>query len=128
MDSLRLDKWLWAARFFRTRALAKQALEKGHIRVAGLRAKASREIQVGMQLEIRQGDEVRLVQVLALSEQRGPASQAVQLYREAPESLQKREHQRALKRAERAGWTPPPKRPDRDQRRQLSGLKRRGPD
>ena len=128
MSGVRIDKWLWAARFFRTRALAKQALEKGQVSIDGVRARPSREVQVGMQLSLRQGDAERVVDVLALSEQRGPASQAQALYQETAASLQAREAARALRRAERAGWQPPAGRPQRNQRRRLGAIKRQSPD
>lgn len=128
MNAVRLDKWLWAARFFRTRALAKQALEKGQVKVDGVKAKPSREVQKGMMLEVRQGWAAKTVEVLELSEQRGPARTAASLYLETPESLTRRQEEVALRRAQSAGLELPVGRPDKRQRRQLSGMKRAGPD
>lgn len=128
MNSVRLDKWLWAARFFRTRALAKQALEKGQVKVNDVKARPSRDVQPGMMLEIRQGWTVKTVEVLELSEQRGPAKAAANLYRETPESLRARQEEVALRRAQKAGLELPEGRPDKRQRRQLSGMKRAGTD
>ena len=127
MNSVRIDKWLWAARFFRTRALAKQALEKGQVKIQGVKARPSRDVQVGMLLEVRQGRVVKRVEVMQLSEQRGPASQAAELYRETPESVRAREQEAAMRRAHRAGLELPGGRPDKRQRRQLSALKRGSP-
>jgi ribosome-associated heat shock protein Hsp15 len=124
MTSVRLDKWLWAARFFRTRTLAKQALEKGWVKVNGVKARASREVQIGMELEVRQGQISKTLMVLSLSEQRGPAAVAAQLYQETRESQQQREEQTALRRAQRDGLELPENRPERNQRRRLQQMKR----
>lgn len=87
LDRLRLDKWLWAARFTKTRALAVEHIDKGRVQVNGLTAKPSRELRVGDTLEMRLGDTVRSVKVLALSAQRGPAPVAQGLYEETAESI-----------------------------------------
>lgn len=89
-DRLRLDKWLWAARFYKTRGLAADEIDKGRIQVNDQTAKASRELKAGDRVDIRQGALNRTVTVLALSTVRGPAPQAQQLYEETPESLQRR--------------------------------------
>lgn len=83
----RLDKWLWAARFYKTRALATDDIGKGRVQVNGQVAKASRELRVGDLLQLRQGPVQRTVQVLGLSALRGPAPVAQALYSETPESL-----------------------------------------
>ena len=88
---VRLDKWLWAARFFKTRKLAQEAIRGGKVHVAGERAKPARSIAVGEWLDITRGQEHYLVEVLALSEQRGPAKVAQDLYREDQASRDKRE-------------------------------------
>jgi ribosome-associated heat shock protein Hsp15 len=88
MDRLRIDKWLWAARFFKTRTLAAEEIGKNRIQVNGDVAKASREVKVGDQVAIRLGGGLeRTVRVRGLSGQRGPAPVAQQLYEETPESL-----------------------------------------
>ena len=96
LTKLRIDKWLWAARFYRTRSLAKQAVESGRVHVDGARVKVSKEIKPGMRISVRQGSATRMdekeVEVLLLSDQRGPASEAQRLYQETPESLQRREN------------------------------------
>lgn len=93
MEKLRVDKWLWAARFYRTRSLASEELVKGRIQVNGQEAKPSREVKPNDTLLIRQGPVSRTVVVVALSQQRGPASSAQQLYAETPESIRQREKQ-----------------------------------
>lgn len=87
-ERLRLDKWLWAARFYKTRSLAAEDIDKGRVQVNGQVAKASRELRAGDAVEIRQsGAPARTLHVLALSTLRGPASQAQQLYQETAESI-----------------------------------------
>jgi ribosome-associated heat shock protein Hsp15 len=88
---VRLDKWLWAARFYKTRSLASEEIGKGRVSVNGQAAKPSRELRVSDQVQLRQGDVVRTVTVQALSETRGPAPVAQTLYAETPESLALRE-------------------------------------
>jgi ribosome-associated heat shock protein Hsp15 len=120
--SVRLDLWLWAARFFRTRALAKQAIETGKIEVGGQRAKASRGVHAGDALVIARGEERFEIEVLALADARGPASVARTLYREAESSRLARERARATRAAERAGYQPPGTRPDKRARRLIRAL------
>ena len=95
---LRLDKWLWAARFFKTRGLAADEIGKGRVSVNGQVAKASRELHVGDLVALRQGEVRRSVAVLALSEQRGPAPVAQTLYEEAADSVAARLHEAAQRR------------------------------
>ena len=90
---IRLDKWLWAARFFKTRNPAKQAIEGGKVHCNGARCKSSREIEPGASLEIRQGWVEKTVIVKALSDRRQGAPQAEELYEESPESIKKRQIQ-----------------------------------
>lgn len=88
---VRLDKWLWAARFFKTRSLATAEIDKGWVLVNGLTAKPARDLKPGDLVEIRQGPVLRSVKVLALSHVRGPAPVAQALYEETPESIARRE-------------------------------------
>ena len=88
MDRLRIDKWLWAARFFKTRSLAAEEIGKNRVQINGDVAKASRELKAGDLVSIRAGTALRIVKVLGLSAQRGPAPIAQALYEETPESLQ----------------------------------------
>lgn len=97
MDSIRIDKWLWAARFFKTRSIAQDEVSLGRVLIAGQRAKPSREVRVGDRLEIRRGEERFIVYVEALSTQRGPAAQAQSLYRETDESRTARESTAAVR-------------------------------
>ena len=90
-SSIRVDKWLWAARFFKTRTLAQDNVELGRVRVEGQRVKPSKEIKVGDELEIYRGQEKFVVIVKALSTKRGPASVAQTMYQETTESQARRE-------------------------------------
>ena len=95
---MRLDKWLWAARFYKTRALAVQEIERGRVQVAGANAKPSRDLRPGDVVTLRQGLVSREVQVRALSTQRGPAPVAQRLYEETPASVAAREQAAATRR------------------------------
>lgn len=118
---VRLDKWLWAARFFKTRSLAKAAIESGHVRVGGERSKVAREVQPGMHLQIRQGWEEKEVEVLQLSDLRRGAPEAQRLYRETDDSVARREAARLARQSEprmdSAG------RPDKKTRRLIQRMK-----
>lgn len=87
MEKLRIDKWLWAARFYKTRSLAVEEIDKGRVRINDLEAKPSREVKAGDTLTLRQGTVIRTVVVHGISSQRGPAPVAQQLYAETEESL-----------------------------------------
>lgn len=87
MDRLRIDKWLWAARFYKTRSLAAEELDKGRVRINDIEAKPSREVKVGDTLTLRQGPVTRTVVVRGISSQRGGAPAAQLLYEETAESL-----------------------------------------
>jgi len=123
LSKVRIDKWLWAARFFKTRSLAKQAIEGGKVRIAGQRVKASRDIGVGEVLQIRASWDEREIKVLELSEKRGPASIAVTLYQESQASLDKRK-QRTLERRSLATNAHPDHKPNSRERRHLQRAKR----
>jgi ribosome-associated heat shock protein Hsp15 len=114
---VRIDKWLWAARFYRTRSLAKEAIEGGKVHCDGQRVKVSKEVKAGMRLELRQGFDEKTVVVKALSEVRGPASVAQQLYEETPESIAAREQRQANRRAQNLAH--PDQRPSKKDRRQI---------
>ena len=94
----RIDKWLWAARFYKTRALAVQAIERGRVQVAGANVKPARELKVGDTVGLRQGDAAREVIVRGLSAMRGPAPVAQQLYEETAASIAAREQAAAQRR------------------------------
>ena len=97
-DRMRIDKWLWAARFFKTRSLAAQAVDGGHVRLNDARAKPSREVKPGDELVIHAGELEWTVKVRAVSARRGPATEARTLYEESPESIAKREAALAARR------------------------------
>lgn len=117
-DKVRLDKWLWAARFFKTRALAKAAIESGKVHWRGERCKPGKEPRVGDEFQIRAGFDERTVVVQALSIVRRGAPEAQLLYSETPESLAKREQAAEMRKAGGLGLTTDGK-PNKKQRRQL---------
>ena len=122
-DSVRIDKWLWAARFFKTRSLAAQAVAGGKVQLNGARVKPARALKAGDWLQIRkEGYEFRVCVVL-LSERRGPATVARTLYEESAESISKREALREQQRLAAASSPRPQHKPDKKARRQLRGLK-----
>jgi len=118
----RLDVWLWAARFYKTRSLAKQAVETGKVDVGGQRAKSSRAVRIGDALVVTRGDDVYEVEVLGLSDQRGPAPVAQALYLESEASRLRRESAVAQRRAERTGYQAPQSKPDKRARRLIRAL------
>lgn len=120
--SIRLDVWLWAARFFKTRALAKAQIEAHRISVGGQSCKASRGVRVGDQLRIQRGEEIFDIEVLGLSDQRGPAAVAQTLYVEPPEARERRLQATAERAAARAGYQPPAGKPDKRARRLIQAL------
>jgi len=123
LTKVRIDKWLWAARFFKTRSLAKQAIDGGKVRANGERVKASKEIEVGVLLKIRQGWEEKIVEVIALSDQRRSAALAQALYCETEESIKQRE-MRADERKTFGATAKTPSKPTTKERRQLNRIKR----
>jgi ribosome-associated heat shock protein Hsp15 len=122
VDTVRLDLWLWAARFFKTRNLAKQAVETGKVDIGGQRAKASRAVRVGDALRVVRGEDVFEVEVRGLSDTRGPAPVAQKLYAESEASRLAREQARAQRVAERNGYRAPESRPDKRARRLIRAL------
>ena len=122
LTSLRIDKWLWAARFFKTRSLATEAIHAGHIKLNGNTVKPARELRPGDMLELAIGEEKWTVEVLGLNDLRRPASEAQQLYAETVES---RERRAAAKEAHRLAPTPGSDlrgRPTKKARRQIRGF------
>lgn len=122
-NKLRLDKWLWAARFFKTRSLAKAAIEGGKVQLAGQRVKVSKEISVGDTLHVRQGWDERVVVVKSLSDQRRGAPEARALYEETAASEAKRENEAAARKAAGGMIDRPAQRPNKKQRRQIHRFK-----
>lgn len=123
---VRLDVWLWAARFFKTRSLAKQAIAGGKIEINDASAKPSRAVHVGDHLKVVRGVERMQVRVVGLSVMRGPAPQAQALYEESAASLEAREKAREMRRLTGAGLDHPASRPDKHSRRLLRGFKEGG--
>jgi ribosome-associated heat shock protein Hsp15 len=119
MSKVRLDKWLWAARFFKTRAKAKQAIDGGKVHVGGVRGKSSKELQLGDLLVIRQGWDEKTVVVTGLSMQRRGAVEAGLLYEESEDSIIRREESAAQRKALAGSQVVPDNRPSKKQRRQI---------
>ncbi|GGB12239.1 ribosome-associated heat shock protein Hsp15 [Agarivorans gilvus] len=118
----RIDKWLWAARFYKTRGLARDMVMGGKVHYNQQRCKPSRQVELGATISLWQGNQQIEVVVAQLSDKRGPAPQAQQLYQETEQSLHKRE-QYALQRKLMAESTSPQRRPDKKQRRQIIQFK-----
>ncbi len=118
LADVRLDKWLWAARFYRTRALAVEAINGGHVHVNGLRVKPSRNVNPGDEMRISKGAMVLTLVVKAISAKRGSATLAHSLYEEDEQSLRLREQQ-AAERKLVAASNGPKKRPDKRARRRI---------
>ncbi len=119
---MRLDLWLWAARFFKTRSLSRQVIDGGKIEVGGQRAKASYAVQVGDAIKVVRGEEVFLIEVAATSGKRGSAAVAQGLYVESAASRLAREQHLAELRAARAGYKAPEGKPDKRARRLIRAL------
>ena len=125
MDAVRIDKWLWAARFFKTRGLATDAVLGGHIHLNGARVKPAKDVRVGDELQIRIGTTEWVVAVAGLADKRGPAPVAQALYEETDESRAAREQEALQRKA-----APPPlgadlgARPTKQDRRRLDALRR----
>ena len=119
MDTVRLDKWLWAARFFKTRSLAAKAASAGHVALNGNKAKPARLVQAGDLLLIKQSRVEWTVRVVAISEQLGPAVVAQTLYEETEASAEKRQRQQLENKAMHCQSTRPDHRPDKHERRTI---------
>jgi len=119
---VRLDQWLWAARWFKTRALAKRAVETGKVSVDGQRRKPAYPLRVDDTLHIERAGERHEIRVLALAETRGPFETASRLYLESEDSIARREAERAKRRAQHAGYQPPESKPDKRARRLIRAL------
>jgi ribosome-associated heat shock protein Hsp15 len=124
MNEVRIDKWLWAARFFKTRSVATAAAVGGRVRVNGERAKPSKPVRAGDTVEVTIGTMRRTVNVLEVAERRGSASVAATLYAETPESLSAREQQAAERRLDRPLGADLGARPTKQARRRLDALRR----
>ena len=124
METLRLDKWLWAARFYKTRSAASEAVLGGHVHVNGVRAKPAKEIRAGDTLEIRKRELLWTVEVRALADKRGSAAAAATLYDESAGSRAAREQQQRERRLARPLGADLGERPTKQDRRRLEALRR----
>lgn len=120
---IRLDKWLWAARFYKTRALAREMIDGGKVHYNGQRAKPSKQVEIGAEIRLRQGNDEKTIIVNALSIQRRGASEAQQLYTETNESVTKRENISQARKLNALTMPHPERRPDKKERRNLIKFK-----
>lgn len=116
---VRLDKWLWAARFYKTRSLAKQAIEGGKVHYNDAKSKTSKDVEVGALIQVRQGYVEKEVRVLQLSDQRMGAPEAALLYEETPESIEAREQAAEQRKTLGLGAAIAHEKPNKKQRRQI---------
>ncbi len=123
LKRVRLDRWLWAARFFKSRAMAKSAVEGGKVELDGQRGKPAKEIMVGQQITVRRGEELFDIEVIALADKRGNATIAATLFSESEDSINRRAAEVARRKMERAGLRVPEKRPEKRDRRALAKMK-----
>jgi ribosome-associated heat shock protein Hsp15 len=124
MERVRIDKWLWAARFFKTRGLATEAVTGGHVHVNGERVKPARDVKAGDRLEIRRGETRFTVVITTLADRRGPATAAAELYEETPESIAERATRRDERRLAKPIGADLSERPTKRDRRRLDALRR----
>lgn len=123
--SIRVDKWLWAARFFKTRGLASESVKAGHIELNGVRTKPAKVVKVGDVLQVKRGMDIYVITVLGLAEKRGSASIAQGLYQESDASIQAREKLNEQRKLLAASAPAPEKRPDKKARRQIIRFQRK---
>lgn len=125
-EEVRLDKWLWAARFYKTRAIAREMIEGGKVHYNGQRSKPSKVVELNAELTLRQGNDERTVIVAEVSTQRRPASEAQLLYRETEASIEKREKVTQARKLNALTMPHPDRRPDKKERRDLMKFKLSG--
>lgn len=122
-SGVRLDKWLWAARFYKTRSIAKAMIEGGKVHYNGQRAKTSKEVEVGVTIKLRQGNDEKEIIVTALSDQRRGAPEAQLLYQETEKSVKQREAIALARKANALSMPHPDRRPNKKERRELVKFK-----
>lgn len=125
-EEVRLDKWLWAARFYKTRAMAREMIEGGKVHYNGQRSKPGKVVELNAELTLRQGNDERTVVVAGITAQRRPASEAQQLYRETDASIEKREKMAQARKLNALTMPHPDRRPDKKERRDLMKFKLSG--
>ncbi|MBX4652424.1 ribosome-associated heat shock protein Hsp15 [Klebsiella michiganensis] len=123
VEAVRLDKWLWAARIYKTRALAREMIEGGKVHYNGQRSKPGKVVELNATLLLRQGNDERTIVVKDITEQRRPASEAVALYEETAESIEKREKMALARKMNALTMPHPDRRPDKKERRDLMRFK-----
>lgn len=123
VQDVRLDKWLWAARFYKTRALAREMIEGGKVHYNGQRSKPGKVVELNAMLTLRQGNDERTVIIKGITEQRRPADEAVTLYAETAESVEKREKMAQARKLNALTMPHPDRRPDKKERRDLMKFK-----
>ncbi|MEK9496641.1 ribosome-associated heat shock protein Hsp15 [Photorhabdus sp. P32] len=122
-QAVRLDKWLWAARFYKTRAIAREMIDGGKVHYNGQRSKPSKLVEPGAEIKLRQGNDERIVEVLALSNHRRGAPEAQQLYQETEASIANREKMAMARKMNALTMPHPDRRPDKKERRTLIKFK-----
>lgn len=125
---VRLDKWLWAARFYKTRAIARDAIDGGKVHYNGQRGKPSKIVELNAEIKLRQGNDERTVVVCALNAERRTASEAQSLYQETEASIAKREKIALARKLNALSMPHPERRPDKKERRDLIKFKYSDPD
>ncbi|MCQ8229365.1 MULTISPECIES: ribosome-associated heat shock protein Hsp15 [Pantoea] len=125
-EGVRLDKWLWAARFYKTRAIAREMIEGGKVHYNGQRSKPSKLVELNAELTLRQGNDERTVVITAVTDQRRPASEAQALYAETAASIDKREKTALARKMNSLTMPHPDRRPDKKERRDLMKFKLSG--
>ena len=118
-EKVRIDKWLWAARFYKTRSLAKEMVEGGKVHYNGQRVKPSKEVNLGATVRLRQGFDEKTVVITGISDRRGNASMAAELYEETPESIAEREQNAARRKSLAKSHPMPEGRPNKRDRRKI---------
>lgn len=124
LEKLRIDKWLWAARFYKTRSIASDAVNGGKVHLNNERVKAAKAVKVGDILKIRKGNDTWTVRIVSLFEKRRQASLAQTMYEETEESIKQREEGQASRRAMNAGMVATSRRPSKKDRRHIIRFKR----
>lgn len=123
---VRLDKWLWAARFYKTRALAREMIEGGKVHYNGRRSKPGKVVELQAELTLRQGNDERTVVITAIGDQRRPASEAQAMYEETATSIEKREKNALARKLNALTMPHPDRRPEKKERRDLMKFKLSG--
>lgn len=122
-EQVRLDKWLWVARFYKTRSIAREMIDGGKVHYNGQRSKPGKIVELGAMIKVRQGNDERIVEVLEISNQRKGAPEAQLLYRETVESLEQREKMAMARKMNALTMPHPDRRPDKKERRTLLKFK-----